>query len=542
MNVLVVDDEPIVRMGLRNLVDWERHGLNCIGEASDGLEAWDMIQQETVDIVVTDILMPRMDGLELIRRLKDSSMDVGILVLSCLDDFAYVKEAMKLGAQDYILKPTMEPEELLAIILDIQKQLEEKRQSQEQWNEWQKQLERTKQVQMALRIQSWLEREEAAVGKQERDGASEDPVLNEQDQLLANELFPRGQGLCSIMLYGVPDIPWYATHVHDDGHDSEPITVKWSHNRYLLFYPVQLRWSGQEMHSYVYAKAHEVVTNIMRERSSGEQSADFFVGIGPVMYVLADLQHACHWHERQMNYRFYESSERMVGEPPRTDDKEIELPYDDRNHLLRAIYHDNREAILHCAERLCEHIQIHQPPVSKLFPFITELLNLAISYARDRGYTRMDEYERLYMSTEAITTSTRVGQLCLRLLEALRELGNYKRGSGLEELPSNPFIRKALLYIKENYRQNINTVDIAEHVKLSRSYFSDLYSREMGESLSETITRVRMDEAKRLLSEGELKIYEIAESVGFSDARAFAKSFKKVVGCTPKEYEQSVET
>jgi len=89
----------------------------------------------------------------------------------------------------------------------------------------------------------------------------------------------------------------------------------------------------------------------------------------------------------------------------------------------------------------------------------------------------------------------------------------------------------------DNFRRNLSMVDIADHVKLSRSYLSDLYSRETGEPLSETLARIRINEAKRLLRAGEMKIYEIAEAVGFADPKSFAKTFKKIVGCTPKEYE-----
>jgi two-component system response regulator YesN len=107
--------------------------------------------------------------------------------------------------------------------------------------------------------------------------------------------------------------------------------------------------------------------------------------------------------------------------------------------------------------------------------------------------------------------------------------------------PSNPFIKKAVRFMREQYSRNIGTVDIADHVKLSRSYLSDLFSKEMGESLIETLTRIRIEEAKRKLRNGEMKVYEIAEAVGFSDPKSFAKTFKRLVGCTPKEFESRDE-
>jgi two-component system response regulator YesN len=82
MNVIVVDDEPIIRVGLRTLVDWEQFGFTLIGEAEDGNEALELIQNHRVVLVITDLLMPRMDGLELMRKLKEQSADLSVIVLS----------------------------------------------------------------------------------------------------------------------------------------------------------------------------------------------------------------------------------------------------------------------------------------------------------------------------------------------------------------------------------------------------------------------------------------------------------------------------
>jgi two-component system response regulator YesN len=514
MNVLVVDDEPIVRMGLRSLVDWERHGLKFVGDAADGVEAWEMLMKEKVDILVTDILMPRMDGLELIRRLKELDSEVGVLVLSCLDDFAYVKEAMKLGAQDYILKPTMEPEQLIANILEVRKELERRRTESEQMKEWRRKLEETKQMQLALRVQSFLERGEA-------------------DGKLEEDLFPRGCGLCSIMVYGQPatKLPLWEWNAGE-----EAIAVKWQENRLLLLFPAELGPSRHELHRQCYMRAQAVSRRL--QELDGVAQDRFFIGMGGLMCGLRDVPAMLRLHERQIDHRFYHSGPQIVDEPPPGPAQEAPLPYDCRNDLLRALFHGNRDAVLHSAEQLGRRIAEHRPAVSKLFPFIYELMSLAASYAREQGFVRMDDYERRYLSMEAIQSCMSAEALCEWLMEALRALWEYRTGPVFDALPANPFIRKALQYMKENYNRNLSTADIALHVKLSRSYFSDLYSREMGEPPGETLTRIRMNEAKRMLREGRMKIYEIAEAVGFSDAKAFAKAFKKVVGCTPKEYEQ----
>ena len=253
VNVLVVDDEPIVRMGLKTLVDWEIHGFKHAGEAEDGEEAWSQIEALQIDIVITDLVMPRMDGLELICKLETHFRPVAVIALSCMDDFTYVKEAMKHGAKDYILKPTMEPDQLIQILLNVK-------------------------------------------------------------------------------------------------------------------------------------------VDLLRTRETHRQ--------------LAFLQ--------------------------------------------------------------------QEKPAARFEYWISS---------------------------------------------------------------SNPFVRKAFRYMENNYARNIGMIDIAEHVRLSRSYLSDLYSKEAGESLSESLTRIRICKAKEMLQTSGLKIYEVAEAVGFLDARVFAKVFKRLEGCTPREFE-----
>jgi two-component system response regulator YesN len=517
MNVLVVDDEPIVRRGLRSLVDWEKHGLHLVGEASDGVEAWDLLQTEPVDILVTDILMPRMDGLELIRRLKQADSQVGVLVLSCLDDFSYVKEAMKLGAQDYVLKPTMEPEELISNILEIRSELLSKREASRQVEQWKQQVEQTKQMQLALRIQSYL------------DGGQADAKLQD-------DLFPRGSGLYSLMVYGAPaaKIPIWEWNTAD-----VLASVKWMNNRMLLLYPVDAYISTQELYSRCFAQAQQMDKRIRGLLGEEEQASPYFLCIGSLMNQLGDLKQLLTYHERQADYRFYQSRSRIVGvvPPQRAREEAAALPYDSRNDLLRALQHHNREAMLHCAEQLAASFKEQQPGVAKLQAFVLELLGWAVGYAREQGYSRMDDYEERYVSLETVQSRLSVDELCEWLREAVRELWEYRRGPVFDALPANPFLRKALRYMLENYNRNLSTVDIAEHVRLSRSYLSDLYSREMGESLSETLTRIRMNEAKRMLRNGELKIYEVAEAVGFADSKAFTKTFKRIVGCTPKEFD-----
>lgn len=123
MRVLVVEDEYITRNFLSSIIDWKEHDLNLIGLAKDGIEALNIIEKEKVDVVITDLKMPKMDGNTLIKRLKEKNFIGKIIVLSNYDDFSLVKDAMKNGAFEYLLKITINQDELLNVLKKAREEL-----------------------------------------------------------------------------------------------------------------------------------------------------------------------------------------------------------------------------------------------------------------------------------------------------------------------------------------------------------------------------------------------------------------------------------
>jgi DNA-binding NarL/FixJ family response regulator/AraC-like DNA-binding protein len=121
--VLVVDDELLVRVGVTSCIDWEANGFTIVGQAANGREALRIVEREGAEIVLTDILMPDMDGLELIEQLRIHHPGVRVVVLSCHDELEYVKTAMKRGAVDYILKLSLHPEDLLRVVQEARADL-----------------------------------------------------------------------------------------------------------------------------------------------------------------------------------------------------------------------------------------------------------------------------------------------------------------------------------------------------------------------------------------------------------------------------------
>lgn len=123
IKVLLVDDEPIFRMGLRSGIAWEEEGCEIVGEAKNGEEALLLIEDKKPDLVLLDLKMPKMDGIEVLRRMKCREGGTKFIVLSCFNEYEYVREAMKLGACDYLFKPLMEGKDIAAAVHEITKNM-----------------------------------------------------------------------------------------------------------------------------------------------------------------------------------------------------------------------------------------------------------------------------------------------------------------------------------------------------------------------------------------------------------------------------------
>ncbi|HBR29267.1 MAG TPA: DNA-binding response regulator, partial [Firmicutes bacterium] len=132
LKVMIVDDEAIVRIGLKSMIDWESHGFQLVGEANDGQRALDLFQKNKPDLVITDLKMPVMDGLQLMRHLNELDARCRVIVLSSYDEFSLVKEAMKLGAADYLLKLEMEPDQLVEVLSGFKSEILQEREEKTQ--------------------------------------------------------------------------------------------------------------------------------------------------------------------------------------------------------------------------------------------------------------------------------------------------------------------------------------------------------------------------------------------------------------------------
>lgn len=384
--VLIVDDEPLVRLGIINSVAWENYGVNRILEADNGNKAWMVYQSEQVDIVITDIKMPEMNGIELLRFLKSSDSKAVRIVLSGYSDFEYLQKAIRAGVMDYLLKPinVIELEEVLETAINRLREEE---------------IQKTERMKN-LRENTLARLMEGNIGKHE---------LRDKMEKLNIRL---GRGPYIVTVFQFPTV----------------------------LFEEQSFFSKLDL-------CEEECGKIIQREETG-----LVCSMNGNLVVLYDKE--------------------------LTNEK---LDYIN-GRLARAIGKHMEQEV---------NIYMGKP--------VGETDEIAFSYLDAKSRNKEKKEKKKYSKQ----------------------------------------IQDLLNYIEDHFREEISLKEAAELFYINPSYLGYIFKKEYGHSFTETVNRKRIEYARELLMNSNIKIYEVAEKAGFTDSRYFVRVFKKYEGVNPSEVRKS---
>ncbi|ANF97335.1 response regulator transcription factor [Paenibacillus bovis] len=525
--VMIVEDEMLVRIGLKNSVDWNKFNMKVIADLPDGQSAWDSYKQEKPDLIITDIRMPRMDGMELISRIREEDKQTRIVVLSCLEEFDLARRAMSLGVSGYILKLTMTEEEIETVLSGIQ----------HEWNEQQ-------------------------TATSERTGGSLLPANLE----LIKEKF-----LKDFLLYGIYSAEEWERFVVQSEMRLSPVRIVACTIEVDNYSRLKQKFKDEHGHL-----IKMTLLNILNEiTSSVKRGEGFYVDETHYLLLLsfedilseqAIRQQIAHILQRlQEVIRTYFSSSVSVGiSQIGSAYKSLPVLYHESCQVLShkfwtgtGLHHVRGEQInLLAIESQLERIRQYAPVRELLSPLrqeryedyirilrshlqddrksIQHLLFQFIQWVSTSLYDHhQNEKTLLFNITGQLEQCDTLPEMLDQVTEYLSEVVEYSRNL----LYMSNEIARALQYIKQNYAQNISLQQVADHVNLSFGYLSNLFKKELQITFIDYLNRYRIERAKELLIGTNLKSYDIAVQVGFSpEYTYFSKVFKKVTGLNPNEY------
>ncbi len=509
--ILIVDDEPFILDGLRHIIDWEEYDLEIIGEASYGSEALEIIDKNNIDILITDIRMPFMDGFELIRQIRERDLDIKCIILSGYDDFSYVKEAVQLGIENYILKPISKGE-LISTLLATQKKIENDLQKKARITEGSKVL---------------------------RDNLLLRWVMND---ITEEELLDR----MNFLGINIESKEYMVVNISANKNDKKPAIEKVINQVIDGIIPA-LTFSdlGGDMILIIFdltdaQKAllfNKLFPEIQQELKSYTQD-EVFITAGSYEKGLQNVYKSYSCARYLQDYRLIMPSKRILSyadtiKNERNGNIELKIDYD---ALCNFIILKRREEALKLIEEFYNSlIGIPGLNPSVVYNITIEILfNTTTTIKRLRGgkdvFGEMKVIKDMYVNILKIKN---IDELMDWLKVVINSSVDYL---SIEDDRNNKLIERVLIYIHNNYAGEINLKTIASEFSINTAYLGQLFKKQMGESFTNYLNRYRVEQAIELMSKSNLKVNEISKSVGYYNISYFYTVFKKITGVSPNEY------
>lgn len=518
-SVFVVDDESIVLDGIRSKIDWEANGFSFLGEATDGEIALSMICELKPDILVTDIKMPFMDGLQLASIVKRKQPWIKIIILSGHDEFDYAKKAISIGIVDYLLKP-FTPDELLESMNRAAEQIASER----------------KQLSDIYKLKEELKSNEVLVKKEFLNnlvhGSANMSTVMQKCQELEIDLISRFyKVLISKIETDDNDALQESRSLLNSYSASWDQAVSFFHHTNLLV--CIFKGSSQEELEDVTFHTAESIAHI----ATKNDKCKVLTAIGKTVEHLSQLKESYSDARQILDATKSNNENRIIN----SDDLESTFEINESDPLVDKLRYAGKNDI----QTIIDDSMSLLKKNSELFSVIASYLlvdmifsvsKLVESFGGDIKSVKPDILQRKFID-DAVKDEENFTRTLEYVLNFAVEYRDSKMSGKYADV-----ILKAKKYIEEHYAdQNTTLTSVAEAVCLSPNHFSTIFSQECKTTFIGYLTEVRIENAKRLMRETDMKGYDIAYECGFSDPHYFSYIFKKNTGLSPREYKMNYE-
>jgi two-component system response regulator YesN len=532
-NVLLVEDEILERENSRESWIWNTGEFKLCGDAANGQDAWEKLQQMKIDILITDIKMPFMDGLSLTRLVRQNLPHIRIIILSGYSEFAYAQQALCLGVSEYIVKP-VKSAELLESLRRIATQLETEQAKEDDIEKLRTQAVQSKAYQMhkfledlslGIYPQSALKDRADNLGINIKARFYAGAILQYSEQKL---IFNEDDHMISLDIQkSLDEIIGKNPNIFSFRHDLKEIyflfkeddDVSIKSNIEHLFFSLKEAITRQAIQCVPLLAAGGIRNNISGIAESFAD-AKMIMSLGYLFtnrdIILADETLFNDLAKSYGNEIFLYTEKNMIENLLKFGNKLDVEP------LIRKLLLKMKE--LRLSFILCQFISM-------------EIINSVRVFLNDLGDTTETVYiHELENCMKWANDLDKFGIYIIKIIQYVIEVRERKKNYKYVNI-----IAAALKYIDEHYTDaNLNLNDVASYINISSSYFSTLFAQEMGESFIEYITRKRIDKAKELLTTSCMRLTDIAYEVGYQDSNYFSKIFKKITNDSPKNFRSAI--
>lgn len=532
-NILIVDDEQLIRQGLRARIEYLGIDVDEIFEAENGLMALRLQEEHPIDVVITDIRMPDMDGLELIQEMQKKNNQIKFVVLSGYAEFSYAETAIRLGVKAYLLKPVSNDDLKAA------------------FDKAYKEMEQTASVRQEVQMKKRMDREKQVYQQEKALNAL---FSSQEAGAVTREQLCKLCGYDEKMWAGGAESVLYLAILHINKESFE-------HQRFRPVDHELVRFMIRNIFEEIQAPCEKLLVNslsdtrqmygifigddkkklrmeveriYLRMRSVLEKKMGIYLTIG-VSRCRSQLEGKETSEARQAlkqriiygkaNIYFYEDI-RILGEQ--------EFPVSQLHLLEQYIEHNEIFKVKNLVQEIFSEELVKKYGSAYLRIMWIRILNLLLHHYERRGRNAA-EIEKMLQNYNLLDRIQSLQEIRQKIIEMVMECVSTE---SVADANARSKIQMAIGYIQEHFAEKLTVNVLAEHYGMSPNYFSSMFKKEMSRSAVNYITELRINQARELLYHSELSVVDISKKVGYEDSQYFFRVFKKYLGMTPLQYRE----
>ncbi|SER50635.1 two-component system, response regulator YesN [Gracilibacillus ureilyticus] len=511
LKVFLVDDDVFVRKGIQTLIDWESYGFEVCGEADNGEDALELIHQLHPDLVVTDIRMPVLDGLALIERVMDELLQPpSFIVISGYNDFEYAQRALRFGVQDFLLKPVDQEE-----IHDTLKRTSEKMIQRKEMTEY------TKNLSTASLIKKFLSDE-----MEFAESMSISHPIMHSNQFTFAKIEVNGLDL------DYAEIEMSIEGILNEYRGTEMIAFYDEAIGYYCIVVTDKFIDVNKLNLFGFLEGLE-------KQISKQLSLPVIIYAGDTVTDLMELSHSYHSACELTQYKYIFSDKTPVisnlVEKEQVYYIDIEHSYYDQ--MMEYMEENNKELIKKQVKIMLEHAVTKHLAKDAVRTIVNRMNHEVLKQIKEANKydQEIPHFKEMVKSDQYPLTLDQLEQLWYSFLSECSELINELNNNRMKGT-----IHHIKKYIHKNYDKPITMKSIANEFFINPVYMGQLFKKTYGIYFKDYILNVRINEAKKLLRTTDLRVYEVAQKVGFNNPDYFVTQFEKAVGKTPSQYRKQL--
>ncbi|WP_286229949.1 response regulator transcription factor [Neobacillus mesonae] len=498
--VLLADDESLITLGLMALIDWEDYGFEIAYTAESGEEALRYLKEHPIDLLITDILMGEMTGLDLIKEAKEIQPKIKSIILTGYQEFEFIKQGLLLGIENYLVKPVDE-EELLTTIQNVGRKLS------------------------ASTVAT-------AAGPAEEGSTLLDNTL----WRFLNGEIDKNDCLERISLYNVQfDQSFYNVSILNFEHYQKTEIKKNIRDIIEAQYSATCLYSPNQELIIIFGgpcEADLVTWNQGLVKQLCEEQLGtglFYLSMGKTVKSIELLEESFNTARDYSLLQFYLEPNMLISDGSTIDrQEELKRQQEFKENIVKLLLHADEEALqmidlfFDCLKKESKFIS---PQVAKKYTFdLMSYIHFSIQPDDLSHYTAA--IERIVYSSDIELMKAILREYCYEIILSITNQVHMR----------SPIVQNVLQFIHAHYDQGLSLKTLGQQFHVNAIYLGQLFQKEVGVVFSEYLNRYRLEKAKELLKTTHYRAGEIGKKVGYSDTTYFYKQFKKTVGTTPSEW------